>query len=165
MKLAHNFRNIFRKLASNYGNVSRSIIGLIVVFFFLISLFFGKIGGFLEFNNLKVLGGKFQPDLDVQKLVNEAALDISTQNFKNARGKIATVLVFDPDNVYALEMNRKLVVQISEINEEISETIRVVKMQPNWREAWLKLADLYDKAENDDLASEARKKARILKTS
>ena len=67
-------------------------------------------------------------------------MDISGKNFKEASRQLAIVLEFEPNNVYATEMRRKIDWQISEIENEILKTVKIVEVQPNWKEAWIKLA-------------------------
>lgn len=165
MKLTHNFRRISRNKGKNFENICRWFAVLAVLIIFSIGLLFTSFGDFLRNDGNYVLGSKSKQGIDIKELVNRAALDISQENFKEASRRLAIVLEFEPSNVYAIEMNRKLVLQIKEIEKDILKTTKIVEMQPNWREAWIKLADLYEKAGNSKLATEAREKAKGLKTS
>lgn len=165
MSLAHNFRNISRSFIQNFAHISRWIMVFVISFVFLIGLFYVGFGNFLKISEGQVLGDESRQDIDIERFVNQAALDISHQNLKEARRLLSIILEFEPGNVYAIEMNRKLVLQFNEVEKDILKTLKIVEVQPNWREAWIKLADLYEKTGNSKLAAEAREKARNLKTS
>lgn len=165
MKLTHNFRRISRNFSKNIKDICRWFVVLSVLIIFSLVLLFISFGDFLKNTGHKILGDKSSQDIDIKKLVNQAALDISHKNFEEADKHLAIVLEFEPNNVYSIEMKRKLVLQIEEIEIEILKTLKIVEMQPNWREAWIKLADLYEKAGHSNLAANAREKARNLKTS
>lgn len=149
----------------NSENIIKGVAVLMVSIIFSIGLLFADIGDFLRNNGSHVLGSKSRQDIDIQGLVNQTALDISNKNFREANKHLSIVLEFDPSNVYALEMNRKLDSQVREIEVEILRTLKIVELQPNWKEAWLKLADLYEKVGKSELAEEARERAKGLKTS
>lgn len=165
MKLTHNFRRISRNLGKNFENIGRWFAVLSVLVIFSIGLLFTNFGDFLRNDANYVLGSKSRQGIDIKELVNRAALSISRQNFKEAGRELAIILEFEPNNVYAIEMNRKLESRVKEVEFEILKTLKIVEMQPNWREAWIKLAELYEKVGNSELAEDARQKARGLKTS
>ena len=166
MKLTHYFRIISRKLLSNFETYTRILIILgVLSIFFLISvydpsnIFFGQIKSVAGARNSKDMG------VNVDAILRQAAEDAALGRISEARDKLKIVLVFEPNNIYANGINSNLESKLDEINKEISETLEIVNLQPNWKEAWVKLAELYDKTGNLKLAAEAREKARGLKTS
>lgn len=162
MNFPQNFRTISRKNVRWFGRLG---LVAIVMVGFLLCLFIASPKGFMGLGGNKVLGTQKGPGVDIKDLLSQAAGDIETQRISAAREKLSIVLAFEPKNPYALEMTRKVQVQLDELEAEISMTLSILNKQPNWKEAWIKLADLYDKAGNVELASDAREKAKSLKTS
>ena len=166
MKLTHNFRNYYRKVFSKFETISRLVLVLLVFAIFLFSLFFIPADlNFIKSESVKGAVSVQNGNVDVSKFLAQAAEDIALGRMNEARQKIDIVLEFDPSNIYANEMHSNLTGSHRDVEREISQTLQVIKLQPNWREAWVKLADLYERAGNPKLAAEAREKARGLKTS
>lgn len=153
------------KLAHNSGYISRAIGGLVITLTFFGSLLRTQYHPWLPVNELSVLGGKAKSEIDTGELLLSAANDVSKEKYKLAEEKLSTVLTFDPDNVYAREILSRVNSHFGEIEEQITKTLAVLKNQPDWQAAWIKLADLYEKVGEDELSTEAKEKAKRLKTS
>lgn len=166
MKLTHNFRSFPRKEFSEFGILTRFILIFSILALFFLSLFSELSSTFFRLNK-SVASAKSTraQDVDINKFLEQAAEDAASSRINEAKQKLKIVLEFDPNNIYANEMNNNLVRELDGVESEISRTLAVINLQPNWKEAWIKLADLYEKAGNSKLASEAREKARSLKTS
>lgn len=166
MKLTHNSRNFSRKVFNEFGTLTRFIIIFGVLAIFFLSWFFESSNIFFK-QNESVSGAKSAKtqDVDIKMNLVQAAQDAASGKINEAREKLKIVLEFEPDNIYANDMNSKITREFEGVEKEISRTLQIINLQPNWKEAWVKLADLYDKAGNAKLAAEAREKARSLKTS
>lgn len=166
MKLTHNFRIFFRKIFSELGTITRAILIFSVLAIFLASLFYESSDLFFA-QNIHVAGVKSTKaeEVDINKNLEQAAENIALGQISQAVQKLKFVLEFEPNNVYANEMNGNLVRELDNVEREITRTLEIIHLQPNWKEAWVKLADLYEKTGNFKLEAEAREKARSLRTS
>lgn len=127
--------------------------------FFLFSYFKNET---LEQKN--VLGEKKSNGVDTRQLVEEAADDLADGRPFEAEKKLKTVLEFKPANSYALAMMAKVSSNSQEIEFEINKTLEILTKQPDWQEAWFRLADLYERSGQAEMADYARGKAKVLKT-
>lgn len=116
----------------------------------------------LEHKN--VLGEKKANGVDPRQLIKEAADDLAGGRSFEAEKKLKTVLEFKPANSYALTMMGKVNANSQEIEFEINKTLEILTKQPDWQEAWFRLADLYERSGQAEMANYARGKANVLKT-
>lgn len=117
-----------------------------------------------ELERKNVLGGKKTNGLDTKQLLKEAADDLSNGRPFDAQKKLKIVLEFKPTNSYALEMMGKVSSNSQEVEFEINRTLEILSKQPDWKEAWFRLADLYERSGQAEMAYYARQKAKVLKT-
>lgn len=162
LNFPQNFRTISRIDAPWLGRLTLVAVVMVV---FLSCLLISRPKSLFGLSEQSILGTKKGPGVDLKDLLNQASGDIEAQRIGEAREKLSIVLAFEPKNAYAMEMTRKIQVQLDELEAEIVNTLSILDKQPNWKEAWLKLGDLYERAGNMELASGAREKARGLKTS
>lgn len=127
--------------------------------FFLFSYFKNET---LEQKN--VLGEKKANGVDTRQLIKEAADDLAGARPFEAEKKLKIILEFKPANSYALTMMGKVNASSQEIEFEINRTLEILTKQPDWQEAWFRLADLYEKSGQAEMADYARGKAKVLKT-
>lgn len=111
-----------------------------------------------------VLGEKKANGVDTRKLNKEAADDFAGGRTFEAEKKLKTVLEFKPANSYALTMMGKVNANSQEIEFEINKTLEILNKQPDWQEAWFRLADLYERSGQTEMADYAKEKAKELKT-
>ncbi len=112
--------------------------------------------------NIKDNKNNNRPD-DFRVRLDRADLYLSRGDVKKAEGEINSILVFWPGNVFALEKLSKIKDK-KETYLEISKVEDTIKKRPDYKAAWIKLADLYENVGRVDLAREARSRAYKLTT-
>lgn len=134
---------------------------LVIVLSTFFSLLYFRNDGLARKN---VLGEKKSNGVDTRQLVEEAADDLADGRPFEAEKKLKIVLGFKPANSYALAMMAKVSSNSQEIEFEINRTQEILSKQPDWQEAWFRLADLYERSGQAEMADYARGKAKVLKT-
>lgn len=166
MKLTHNIRIFSRKIFSELEMLTRLILIISVLTIFLLTVFFES--SRLKFDSSKSLAAAKNirvQGVDIDDYLKSASEDVAYGRITEARQKLNIILEFEPDNKYAFQIFNNLFGESDDIEKQISRTLTIINIQPNWKDAWVRLADLYEKAGNPKLATEARERARGLKTS
>lgn len=109
-----------------------------------------------------VLGKNSKPSINISELLSGSADDISAGRYNIAENNLAVVLQFDPYNVYAARMIEDVRLKKVDLNAQINEMLDVVRKQPGWEAAWLRLALLYEQVGETELAKEAKVSAHHL---
>jgi len=168
LKLPHIFRNNYRNLVGNLNVIVRLIIVCAIVGSFLgISAKFGHKNSRLPSGMVKSVSiNKINANthvIEASKYIRSLHQNYNSQNLELAREELQTALGLDSKNVFALnELENINVIDAALIEQEIHKVQEILNRRPDYALAWTKLAILYQRLGENDLAIKAMERANSL---
>jgi len=158
MKFPHNLRNIYRII----------VVTTIIIGFTMLTVRIGDMH-----LQEKTLGTKTKSNSNRssanQYLISAIEHKNNYQNradkkeFDAAKDSILSSLEVDPENPFAIRLLQELNTQdIKQTEEEIQKIIKILEVRPDYAAAWISLGLLYEQIGEDDLAKNAKERAKAL---
>lgn len=148
-------RKIFMR--TSIENLLRLLLVLVVLTFaYLVINTSGPPYGQEQFNKIREVSGE-------RVQLRNALMHLTRGENDLAGFEVNEALSQDSQNIYLLELYKKVNLgNKKQIEQELALTKRVLETRPDYAGAWMRLAIIYDQLGEDELAIEARNRARKL---